>query len=321
MRAQQHDSGLKREPGELSKLLLGWAGFGGLLVINLGLWVNIWFIKHARRTTFRGVFDHTRYRPTFPVPSHVRAIQTLVGLFCAGFAALMIAKIIEAHVWEGGGPLPNRPGTVPSGYLLIAFTIAWIGLWMIIIAWRDHVRSLHGTPARKLDAATQEAIRTAVAQGDFTGAVGLYRRAVPEAGMLEAREYAVSCVGELQTANPAGFAELYTNPWRVLRVRPAVLAAAIALVAAAWFAIRPSDSAQVAWYFLGGVLYSVAAMVSMCLRGFLVKFLAFIACSMIVFTGGRMLFEKQLAGHVWLMLVGVATATIVFVLSQRKKKA
>ncbi len=72
-------------------------------------------IKHARRTTLRGVFDQTKFRPTFPVPWHVRVIQSLTGLCCVGYGLLLIAKLIKAFVWEGGDTLPNHPPAVPSG--------------------------------------------------------------------------------------------------------------------------------------------------------------------------------------------------------------
>ena len=42
--------------------------------------------------------------------------------------------------------------------------------------------------------------------------------------------------------------------------------------------------------------------------------------SLLVFAGGGLIFEKQLRGHVWVMLAGVAATVIVLVLSQRKKK-
>jgi len=321
IRAQQSNPKLERVPGELTRALLMWCGMSALLVINLGLWVNIWFLKHARRTTLRGVFDQTKFRPTFPVPPHVRVIQALSGLCCAGYGLLLIAKLIEAFVWEGGDTLPNRPNAVPSGYLFIAFVIIWIGFWLMFTAWRDHARSLHGAPVRKLDDATRTAIRSAVEQGDVVTAIKLYRRAVPEAGLLEAREHVSMHIEELRAQKPESFAEAYANPWRALRVRPSVFGVAVAIFTALMLSLKPAEPAQVVWYFLGGALYGIVAMVSPHLRGILVKVLMFAGCAAVVFAGGNMLFEKQLAGHIWLLLAGLVTSLVVLRTGVARKSA
>jgi tRNA A-37 threonylcarbamoyl transferase component Bud32 len=321
LQAKQRNPALERAPGGQTRALLQWFGMSALIVLTLSLWLNAWFMKHARRTTFRGLFDQGKFRPAFTVPRHVRLVQSLAGAACFGYGMFLIAKLIEAYVWEGGSPLPNRSGTVPSGYLFIAFVVGWIGLLMMFTAWRDHIRSVHGAPAHKIDDATTEAIGKAVAQGDFVGAMGLYRRAVPEAGLLEAREHVTSRVSEFRIADPAGYAEVYANPWRALRVQPTVLAAAVALVAAVWIMARPAEPAQVAWYFLGGALYGIVTMFIVRLRGFLIKLLAFLGCSALVFTGGTLIFEKELPGHVWLVFAGAVTVIVVLVVSQRPKTA
>ncbi len=205
--------------------------------------------------------------------------------------------------------------------MFIAFVIIWIGFWMMFTAWRDHTRSMHGAPVRKLDDATRAAIRSAVEQGDVVAAIKLYRRAVPEAALLEAREHAAIYFKELRAKNPASFAEAYANPWRALRVRPSVLAATDAIFTALVLLQKPAEAAQVVWYFLGGVLYGIVAMVSPHLRGVLVKVLMLAGCAIAVFTGGNILFEKQLPGHIWLLLAGLVTSLVVLNAGRQRKKA
>lgn len=311
MRAQQLDPSVKREPGARSRELISWLGLPSLIVMNLGLWVNMWFLKHARRTTIRGLFDQSRFKPIYPVASHVRWINALAGLVCIGFGLFMIARIIEAQVWESGANLPGKPHTAPSGYLVVAFGTVWIGIMMQITVWLNRQRSLRGAPARRLDEATQAAIRAAVTSGDVMEALRLYRHAVPDADIFEAREHINGCVDELRQKDLVKFQQSYENPTRAFSIRPRALIGVLAVMVAAFYLLKPAAPLQCAWYVLGGALFIVLAFVSMHLRGFLPRFLVFIACSTVVFTGGNMLFEKDLPGHIWLMMAGIGAAALV----------
>lgn len=320
MRAQQLDPALKREPGLRSRELLDWFGMNALIVMNLGLWMSIWFSKHARRTTLRGLFDQSRFKPSRPVPRHVRMITALSGCACVSYGLLIIAKLIEAQVWEGGGP-PNRAGNVPSGYLFVSFFILWLGIMLLIMVWQDRSRSLHGLPLRRIDEATLSAIRDAVVSGHAATAAKLYRRAVPDAGLVEVREHINSLVDELREKDPAKFQQGYENPSRALSVRPVPLALVVAMGTAVLIAGKPAAPLQCAWYVLGGALFVVLAFVSMHLRGFLPRSLMFLACSVVVFGGGNMLFENDLRGHVWLMMAGALAAALVLRPGRMKKPA
>lgn len=311
MRAQQLDPSLKREPGVLSRELIGWFGLSALITLNLGLWVNMWFLKHAKRTTMRGLFDQSRFKPAYSVPGYVSWITSLTGLACLGFGLFMIAKIIEAQVWEGGGNLPGKPHTAPSGYLLAAFFILWLGVMMQVTVWFNRERGLRGAPLRKLAEADQAAIRDAVASGDTMSAIRLYRRAVPDAGVLEAREHINTCVDELRQKDPVQFQKSYENPVRAFSLRPRVLVVVLAVTAVLFLVLKPAAPWQCAWYVLGGALYGLLAFVSVHLRGFLPRILLFLVCSLVVFAGGSMLFEKDLPGHIWLMMAGIVAAVIV----------
>ncbi|MBL9116975.1 MAG: serine/threonine protein kinase [Verrucomicrobiaceae bacterium] len=311
MRAQQLDPSLKREPGVRSRGLISWFGLLALIVMNLGMWTNMWFLKHARRATMSGLFDQSRFKPTYPVPSHVRWITALVGLVCIGFGLFVIARIIEAHVWEGSIDLPGRPRTAPSGYLFGAFCIVWIGIMMQITVWLNRQRSLRGAPARRLDETTQAAIRAAVTSGDVMEAMRLYRHAVPDADIFEAREHINTCVDELRQKDLVKFQQSYENPARAFSIRPRALIGVLVAAVAAFLVLKPAAPLLWAWYVLGGALFAVLAHVSMHLRGFLLRVLLFIACSTVVFTGGNMLFEKDLPGHIWLMMAGIVAAVLV----------
>ncbi|MES2595668.1 MAG: serine/threonine-protein kinase [Verrucomicrobiota bacterium] len=319
MRAQQMNPTLKREPGPLSRSLLNWFGMGSLLVMTAGLFVNGWFMSHARRTTLRGMFDQSRFVSGSPVPNYVRVVEVLAGLGCILYGLVTIAKVIEAYAWEGGAPLPNVPRAIPTGYLPVAFFIVWLGFWMIVTAWLNRERGLHGAPVRRLDGATQMEIREAVATGDASAAIQLYHRAVPEAGILEAREHVNLCINELRTSDPSKFQEHYQNPRRALTVRPRALAAVLLVTAVLWLVLKPAAPAQTAWYLLGGALYSVTALVAAHMKGFLPRFLSFIGCSLVVFAGGNRIFEKDLPGHIWLMMAGMVAAMIALRPGQKRE--
>lgn len=310
MRAQQLDPGLRREPGALSRALLNWFGMSALIVMIFGLCVNAWFMSHVRRISLRGLFDQSRFRPGFPVPGYVRVIEVVAGLGCCIYGLVIIAKVIEAYAWEGGALLPNGPQAVPTGYLPVAFFIVWLGIWMIITAWLNRERSLHGAPVRKLDETTRAAIREAVSAGDAVAAIQIYHRAVPDAGLLEAREYVSNCIDELRAMDLMKFQQFYQNPRRALRVRPQALGVVMLVSIILWFVLKPASPAQTLWYLLGGSLYAVTALVSIHLRGFLPRFLGFLGCSLIVFAGGNLIFEKDLPGHIWLLMAGMMAAMI-----------
>lgn len=312
MRAQHLNPALKQEPGPLSLALLNWFGMGSLIVMTVGLWVNVWFMSHARRSTLRAMSDQARFAPGSAVPNHVRVIEVLAGLGCILYGLLTITKVIEAYAWEGFGPLPNLPRGISSGYLPVAFFIVWLGFWMIATAWLNRERGLHGAPVRRVDEAMQAEIREAVAAGDASAAIQVYHRAVPEAGLLEAREYVNLCIHDLRVNDAAKFQELYQNPCRALTVRPRALIAVLVVGAVFWIVLKTSAPLQTLWYVAGGVIYFVVALMAAQMKGFLLRFLSFIGCAMIVFTGGSWLFEKPLPGHIWLLMGGLAAAMLVF---------
>lgn len=61
----------------------------------------------------------------------------------------------------------------------------------------------------------------------------------------------------------------------------------------------------------GGALYFAVALMAAHMRGFLPRFLSFIGCSMVVFAGGNWIFEKDLPGHIWLLMGGLLAAMMV----------
>ncbi|GEP42849.1 hypothetical protein [Brevifollis gellanilyticus] len=310
MRAQHLNPALKREPGPLSLALLNWFGMGSLIVMTVGLWVNVWFMSHARRTTLRAMFDQSRFVPGSPVSEYVRVIMALAGLACLLYGLVTIAKVIEAYAWEGFGPLPNRPQAIPSGYLPVAFFIIWLGFWMIATAWLNRERGLHGAPVRKLDEAMQTEIRAAVAAGDAPAAIRLYHRAAPEAGLLEAREHVNRCINDLRMSDQAKFQDLYQNPRRALTLRPRGLFGVLVVGVVLWIILKPAAPLQAAWYLAGGALYFAVALIAAHMKGFLPRFLSFIGCSMVVFAGGNWVFEKDLPGHIWLLMAGLLAAML-----------
>jgi len=311
MRTLQLDPALKREPGARSRNLIGWFGMYALIAMNLGLWTHLWFMKHARRTTLRGIFDQSRFKPSYPVPVYVRWLTALAGLACTGYGLLMIAKIIEILVWEGGVPMPNRPNAVPSGYLLISFFFLWQGVMMLVIVWLNSERSLRGAPMRKLDEATRTAIRDAVTEGDTVEAMRLYRLAAPDADVLEAREHIHTCVDELRQNDPAKFQAGYENPTRAFSVRSRALVAVLVLAVALFLALKPAAPWHCAWYVFGGGMYVVLAFISGHLRGFLPRIAIFLLWSFVVHSGGNKFFGAELRGHIWLMMAGVVAAALI----------
>jgi len=323
LHARQLDPALERTPGTLTKILSQWIGFGGMVMMNLGLWVNLWFLKHARRTTWRGLFDQTRFRPLSPVPAHVRTIQSVAGVLCAAYGVMLIAKIIEAQVWEGGGPLPNHPSSTVGTHYFIAFCITWIGIWMLVASWRDYVRCTEGAPNRRIDDATHDAIRGAVEQMNFAGALKLYRRAVPEAGRLEANDYAMRIADEFRRKEPERYKSAFNRPWWDVNLQPMLIVAVIeiALGVVLWFAFTPAEPGPAAWSIFTGLLYGIAVVISSRLRGFRKKFLLFFSAMMLTMLAGEYFVGARPHSQMPLVLAGIAAGVCLMRAGYRRRRS
>ena len=227
----------------------------------------------------------------------------MAGLIAVAFALLLVGKVIQAQVWEGGVEWDQVRSSNPSTYLVVAFAMLWVGFVQLLTAWRDQVRSTQGLPARNLDDTTRAAIRAAVEQGDMLLARRRFQQAVPEAGFIEAGEFAAQVLSELRTENPARFDDVYDNPWHALRGRYVWLCMLIAVIAVAGFAATTAQPGAVAWYLYNGLAYGFVAYISASMRGFLKKFLLFMTVMIVMQIGGDMFFDRRPVGHLLMFII------------------
>ena len=219
LRAQQINPGLVRAPGEHLKSLKQWDGLALLVMGNAALWISAWRTKHARRTEWRDMWNRENsWRPLHPVPPHVLAVCTGTWLAITTYGVLFLAKLIEVHVWEGG---------VQFDDVFMATVIPVASGSLLLRLWQDYRRRQHGIPVRSLRPDDQTAIRAAVEEFDLGSAIRLYRKAVPEAGTVEARDYVMRAADEFRQALPEKYAAVSIQPWWKMNYRALALCGAL----------------------------------------------------------------------------------------------
>lgn len=302
MQARQLNPGLKRVRGPLTETLFMGAGVVGGLVFVSMVWVSVWFNKHARRTSWRGMYDHLQHRGIWTAPPYVRNLHALVGVLAASYALWLLALGIKAYVWEGTIHFTNEHETPFNSVLIMPLFVVWWGLWMLQQSWQDYVRASQGAPVRPLAAVTIESIRQAASEGDLDGAIKLYRQAVPEAGNSEAREFIIKAVEELRLKDPAKHKASYLKPWWDIHVGPMIKVACIeAILGGAIYVLLGSETL---WYVAGFACYGAGVIISGRLRGFLRKMLVIAVPLAITFAAGNHLFPLHEANKMLMLFIG-----------------
>ena len=266
LRAQQTTPGLIRQPGQRVAALDNWnlaSNFASFFLI----WVSLFIGKRLRGGSWRDLYDPMKImQPTRPLGSRLRSAVAVLGLASVGFGFVFLAKLIQAHVWEGG---------VPSRYYSGVYLSECFGFMLLAQSIRDYQRTVFGRPSRQLSDHQIEAIRRAVLEVDIPGAVRLYRQAVPDAHMGEARDYARQIAADLQKTHPDKFVlpslSLRTFNWRLIAICAAI-EAAIGVVCAMVF--PATRSAVFAYELTTGILIVLGVLVGARLKGFWKRMLA-----------------------------------------------
>jgi tRNA A-37 threonylcarbamoyl transferase component Bud32 len=262
LRAKLATPDLERKPGGPRGRAMGiW-----MLVSTLTMLANfallVAFLKHSRRVSWQQLFDPTGFSPLQPASAGWRALATVSGAACVTFGVVALAKIIQAHVWEGihqGG----------SGLLTVSFIIVFTGVFSLALVWRVHRRSVSGVAVRQLDHAQHEAIRAALLEMDVREARRLYREAVPGADDAEAQDHAIRALAQLREREPEKFAAaaLKLNPLN-LNVWPMMVCAMIGGGLFAPMFLRAERPAAFAFYFAAGLLLGIGCSVAPRVKGF-----------------------------------------------------
>ena len=110
-----------------------------------------------------------------------------VRLTCAAICCLNLTlglllstRLIDAYVWEGSRSFPQ---------IAAVFFACWWALSLLIQLVRESINLVYGKAEPDLDEKILAELRAAVQAGDQFAAIRLYRKAVPGAGLAEARRF------------------------------------------------------------------------------------------------------------------------------------
>src|SRR5438046_858070 len=117
-----------------------------------------------------------------PLDERTRTFAICTGLILVGGGVVLLVKTIQAHVWEGESIL---------GQVLQIYASTFFGLATLSFVIRDYRLVHYGLASRQLTPEQIEPIRQAMEDFDLLAAIRLFRKAVPDAGLPEAREYAL----------------------------------------------------------------------------------------------------------------------------------
>jgi len=280
LRAQAATPELVRKPGPLSRALGTWL-LASVGVMLAGFGVLFVFIKQARRVSWQQLFDPAGMTPLQPVSLPWRAVTAVVGVSCIGFGIVLLAKVIQASVWE---VFPRGS----SAFYVGSFGVVFAGVLTLATVWRVHRLSELGPGVRQLDGAQQAAIRAALLDMDWSRAIQLYRDAVPGADRAEAQDHATRVLAQLREQEPEKFAEAARklNPLNV-NVWAMMVCGMIEGAAFAPMVLHAEQPGSFAYYFTAGFLLAVGASVAARVKGFWRR-VPLILMSLAMTMGGRL---------------------------------
>lgn len=260
LRAQQANPRLTRVAGPRVEDLQLWSTINSFAVIA-GIYTLLFVLGRARGLTFKQWFDPTQHlRPMQPLGDKMRTFATCAGLVMAGCGVVLLVKTIQAHVWEGASLFDQ---------VLQIYASIYFGLATLSYVVRDYRLVTYGTPSRRLTAEQLEPIRNAMEDFDVVTAIKRYREAIPDANMLEAREYALRLADSLRAQHPGKYVlpplSLDTLNWNLMLICVVIEAVVFGMF---WMMMPPDHPVAFVMQFAVSFLFGAGLMAGMRVRGF-----------------------------------------------------
>jgi tRNA A-37 threonylcarbamoyl transferase component Bud32 len=201
LRAQRADPTLSRVRGPRYVAVEIWKTVS-FLAIAVGLYAIIFLAARTRGMSVKDWSNPEKAAqpPIQPLGDRTRTVVLVLGLILVGCGVVLLAKTIEALVWEGESiwrQVAEIYGSIFVGLAILGFLI------------RDYRRALYGTPeekpSRPLTAEEIEPIRQAMEDYDVAAAMKLYLAALPGASRVEAYQYVVRLAESQRALHPGKF--------------------------------------------------------------------------------------------------------------------
>jgi tRNA A-37 threonylcarbamoyl transferase component Bud32 len=283
LRAQQADPTLARIPGSRHEFLEIWCSMIDFFAMAAGAFLLVLVGLRTRGLSLRtATILALQNRPLQPLDERTRRVAIGGGLILVGYGVVLLAMTIQAKVWEGESIL----GQIGWIYMFIYFGLVILG--MVV---RDYRLVHYGTssqpPARQLTTEQIEPIRRAMEDWDVVAAIKRYREAVPDAGLAEAREYALRLAESQRARHPGKFVpppplSLARLNWNAMLICAVIEAVILGLL---WAIMPPSHPAWFAAEFACGFLFALGLMAGLRVKGFWKLMLLMVPATVVMASG------------------------------------
>jgi serine/threonine protein kinase len=267
LRAQQASPSLVRVRGPRHQSLQDWSIFSILFALSAGGWLLI-IVQRRARGASKDLFDQKWInQPLQPLDRLTRNMAISGGLILVVGGVTLLAKTIEAHVWEGESILgqigmifwPIYCGTAILGMVIRDYRLVHYGL---------PAKSEIGSPGLQLTAEQIVSIRGSLEDHDWHGAIERCRQAVPDASLKEARRHVLALWMAFRAQQPDMFAP---PPLSLAALNPnTMLICALIesiILGVLWFVMPPSYPASAVSQFAYSFLFGIGLIAGLRVKG------------------------------------------------------
>ena len=317
LRARNANPALERVAGKLHETVQIWSMIC-IFVFDAGAVLYFVLQRRARglrtlKASLKELFDRSRFLlPRQPLGDRLRTVAIVASLTLVGCGVTLLAVTVRAYVWEGES-VWRQIGMI--------YLPTYIGLAIFHTVFHDYRLVNYGTSSRQLTAEQIEPIRNAMEDWNVQAAIRLYRKAVPDAGALEATRYVMHLAESLKVQHPGKFVP---TPWSLARLNWKLMGICALIEAAAlgvlWLVMPPSHPALAVMLSAYGFFTGMAFMTALSVRGTWARILLLVPFFAGVFIAPSV--AEASSGSSWPWWCGVAFGILLMVsaITPRRRK-
>jgi hypothetical protein len=232
LRAQHADPALTRQAGPRGAALETWTTASVVVSFPAILIISLWSLWRAQR---RRTDPSHPNRWNQPLPPGLRVAAACLGVATICVSVIILAKSIDAYVWEGA------PGFLDT--LHAVYIPGWLGLWLLELVVRDYRLANFGSSEPSvLTTQQKDAIQNELVHSGRIPATKLYREFLPAASLAESKAYIDQLESQWRQRDPQAYAAARKSQalnWRLMAICAGLEAAALVVLWLAVPAVRP----------------------------------------------------------------------------------
>jgi tRNA A-37 threonylcarbamoyl transferase component Bud32 len=251
LRAQHADPALTRQAGPRGAALETWTTASVVVSFPAILIISLWSFWRARRRRTDPSHPNQWNQPLRP---GLRVAAACLGALAVCVSLIILAKSIDAFVWEGA------PGFLDT--LHAVYIPGWLGLWLLELVVRDYRLANFGSfEGSTLTTEQKDAIHSKLIHSGRIGAIKFYREFLPAAGLAESKAYVDQLESEWRQRDPQAYAAARKSRalnWRLMAICAGVEAAALLVLWLTVPAVRPMALDFAYGFFIGPFLLAMS---------------------------------------------------------------